>query len=181
MNHQGTKPMETQRLILRRYTVDDAEEMFQNWANDEEVTKYLTWPPHGDVSVTRAYLTESVEAYASPDTYHWALVLKETGELIGDICAKTIEKIETAQFGWCIGRKWWGNGYVPEAAKAISDYLFDEVDFRRLEAIHDIDNPKSGRVMEKIGLKKEGVLRKRGRSNRGVIDEVWYGKVKEDR
>ena len=180
MNHLGTKYIETERLILRRFTIEDAEEMYRNWASDPEVTEYLTWPPHADVEVTKAVLTDWIQKYEDPLSYKWGIVVKESGELIGDISAKSIDKVNTANLGWCIGKKWWGKGYMPEAAEAVKAFLFDEVGFERLEAIHDADNPKSGRVMQKIGMVKEGVHRKRGRNNRGIIDEVWYAILREE-
>lgn len=181
MNHAGTRTLETKRLVLRRYRPDDAPAMFRNWASDPQVTKYLTWPPHASEAVTR-WLIENlwVPAYDKPDTYHWGLVLKENGELIGDIAAvRVAEPIQEAELGWCMGKRWWGNGYMPEAARAVVQYLF-EVGFNRVMAAHDVNNPKSGRVMQKIGMTREGVLRQAGRNNQGIVDMAVYAILKSD-
>ena len=69
MNHFGTKRIETERLALRRFAIGDAEAMYCNWASDSEVTKYLTWPAHDNVDVTRAVLKEWTAAYAHQDYY----------------------------------------------------------------------------------------------------------------
>lgn len=181
MNHIGTRPLETERLILRRYTAQDAPAIYRNWASDDEVTKYLTWPTHSDVGVTEWVLTDWVKRYDQPDTYHWGLELKATGELIGDIAVVDMdENVLEAELGWCMGRKWWGNGYMPEAALAVLKYLFAEVGFNRIRSSHDVNNPKSGRVMQKIGMTFEGIHRQAGRNNQGIVDMAVYAILKQD-
>lgn len=182
MDHIGTKALQTPRLLLRRYTPGDAQSMYDNWACDPEVTRYLTWPVHASVEVTRGLIENDwVPAYDKPDTYHWGLELKQAGTLIGDIAVVRInENIAEAELGWCMGKAWWGNGYMPEAARAVLGYLFDEVGFNRVMAVHDVNNPKSGRVMQKIGMTFEGVHRQAGRNNRGIVDHAEYAILKSD-
>ena len=181
MNHIGTQKLETERLILRRYTAEDARQMFDHWAGDDEVTRYLTWPTHANVGVTEWVVDDWVKRYEQPDCYHWGLELKATGELIGDIAVvRIIEPVLEAELGWCMGRAWWGNGYMPEAARAVLKVLFDEVGFNRVCAAHDVENPKSGRVMQKIGMTLEGVHRQAGRNNRGIVDHAVYAILKRD-
>lgn len=181
LNHQGTKELSTERLILRRYTVEDAESMYNNWASDDEVTKYLTWPTHTSVEVTKTVLAAWIKQYKKHDYYHWGIVLKETDELIGDIAVVRInEKTKTAMLGYCMGSKWWGRGIMPEAGKTVVKYLFEEIGCNRIEAAYDKNNPKSGRVMQKIGMQYEGTLRAAGYCNQGVIDEVFYSILKDE-
>ena len=73
MNKIGTKTIETPRLLLRRFTIDDAEDMYHNWASDPEVTRYLTWPTHADVETTRALLEDWVAKYADGAWFNWAI------------------------------------------------------------------------------------------------------------
>ena len=80
MQHLGTKRLETQRLILRPFTMDDAPAMFANWASESEVTKYLTWPTHTGVDVSEKVLVDWVGHYGEPDYYQWAIVPKDVGE-----------------------------------------------------------------------------------------------------
>ena len=88
MNHCGTKRIETERLVLRRFAIGDAEAMYRNWASDPEVTKYLTWPAHTGVEMSKAVLKEWTTAYANHSYYQWAIVLKENGACpIGSISA----------------------------------------------------------------------------------------------
>ncbi len=181
MNHTGTHTIQTERLILRRYTLEDAPMMFKNWASNPEVTKYLTWPAHSSVDVTCMIIQSWLESYDKPDTYHWGLQMKQTGELFGDISVVRIaEPILEAEVGWCMGRAWWGNGYMPEAARAVIAYLFNEVGFNRVCARHDTENPKSGRVMQKVGMSFEGVYRQGGLNNRGIVDEAHYAILRAD-
>lgn len=181
MQDLGTKVLETTRLILRPFTVDDAPAMFANWASDGEVTKYLTWPTHTDPAVTRAILEDWVGRYADPTWYNWAIVWKETGEPIGNI--SVVERqAETACFhiGYCLGRAFWHKGIMTEAFSEVIRFLFEEVGCLRVEARHDSQNPRSGAVMARCGMAREGLLRRSDRNNRGICDTVWYGILKED-
>ncbi len=155
--------------------------MYRNWASDDEVTKFLTWPTHSDVEVTRTLLSKWIAGYSRADFYNWAIELKEIGEVIGNISVVQVkEKIACAELGYCMGAKWWGSGIMPEAGKEVIRYLFEEVGFNRIAAVHDKNNPKSGRVMQKIGMTYEGTLRKAGFCNQGVIDEVWYSILRDE-
>ena len=180
MNHKGTQTIVTPRLILRRYRPEDAPAMFRNWASDPEVTKYLTWPTHDAESVTEWVIGDWVKRYDQPAVYHWGLELKDCGELIGDIAVVHMaEPVLEAELGWCMGRAWWGKGYMPEAARAVSAYLFD-AGFNRIMAGHDVENQKSGRVMQKIGMRLEGIHRQAGRNNQGIVDMAIYAMLRSD-
>ncbi|MBP0967098.1 MAG: GNAT family N-acetyltransferase [Oscillospiraceae bacterium] len=176
MNHKGTVTLETERLILRRFAVSDAADMYRNWASSAEVARFLTWEPHPSVVATAALLAEWVKEYEKPETYNWVLVLKASDMPVGNISVVE-QRAETAcaSLGWCLGTAWWGQGYMPEAGNAVLRFLFESVGFNRVCANHDADNLKSGRVMQKIGMKKEGVLRQHGYAKGRVFDDVRYG------
>ena len=181
MESIGTIRIETERLILRRFTLEDAPAMYERWASDPEVTKYLTWQPHESVETSRDYLADLTSKYDRGDFFDWAIELKGVG-VIGSIGVVNIcKETEQAEIGYCISRAHWGKGIVPEALKAVIDFLFDEAHFRRVFAKHDVDNPRSGRAMEKAGMKYEGTLRQAGRNNRGIIDVVIRARLAEDR
>ncbi len=181
MDHKGTVSLETDRLLLRRFVLEDAGAMYGNWASDAAVTKFLTWPAHASVDVTKKVLASWIAAYERADFYNWAMELKQTGELIGNIAVgKFREDIASAELGYCMGTKWWGQGLMPEAGRAVVRYLFDEVGFNRIAAVHAVGNPKSGRVMQKLGMRYEGTLRQAGVCNQGVIDEVWYSILRDE-
>ncbi|MBE5966080.1 MAG: GNAT family N-acetyltransferase [Lachnospiraceae bacterium] len=181
MQHSGTKTIETERLILRQFRLEDAEDMYKNWASDDAVTRYLTWPTHGSVETSREVLRIWTEGYASPDYYQWCIEYKESGEAIGSISIVNInEKIDSVEVGYCISRKYWHQGITTEAFHALISYLFYEVRVNRIEARHDRKNPWSGKVMEKCGLKKEGVKRMGDRNNTGICDTIYYGIIKDE-
>ncbi len=182
MNKPGTQTIETKRLILRQFRVEDAQEMFDNWASDPEVTKFLTWPAHTSAEVTRMLLTDWVSRYEDGRYFNWALELKESGQVIGNISVVRLrEEIEEAEMGYCMGKAFWGQGLMPEALKAVLDYLFDVAGLNRVAACHDANNPKSGRVMEKAGMKLEGTWRAGGKNNQGVCDAVYHSMIRSDR
>ena len=183
LNHKGTVTIETERLILRPFTMEDVEPMFHRWANDELVCRYMTWPPHESMEVTRALLTRWTGSYDAKDYYNWAIVLKGSDpKPIGNISTACVnEKILGATMGYCMGRAHWGKGIMTEALKAVVDFFFDQVGCNRIDADHDIENPASGRVMAKAGMRFEGTARQGGRTNRGIVDICHWAILKEDR
>ena len=182
MNKAGTQRIETDRLILRRFRLEDAEDMYANWASDPEVTRFLTWPTHSSVDVTKAILSDWIPRYEDGGYFNWAMEYKNTGKVIGNISVvKLIESIDAAEMGYCMSRVYWGQGLMPEALRAVMDYLFDVVGLNRVAACHDANNPKSGRVMEKAGMKLEGILRAAGKNNLGICDDVWHAMLRSDR
>lgn len=181
MKGLGTCRLETKRLILRRFTMEDAADMYNNWASDAEVTKYLTWPPHSSLEVTKMLLSDWILKYENDNYFNWAIEYKETGRVIGNISVvKLNEAISAADMGYCMSRSLWGKGIMPEALTVVIDYLLNEVGLNRVAACHAVENPKSGRVMDKSGMKLDGVLRQAGRNNQGICDEVWYSIIKSD-
>ncbi len=183
MKHCGTKLLETNRLILRKFIIDDADSMYKNWASDDEVTKYLTWPTHSSPEVSRTVAAEWVNSYDDDRFYQWAIVLKENGDApIGSISVVEMkESVSKVHIGYCIGRNWWNKGITSEALKAVMDFLFDVVDVNRIEARHDSNNPNSGKVMKKCGMKYEGTLRSSDKNNQGICDACYYALLKSER
>lgn len=182
MKHCGTQRLETDRLILRKFVIEDAEAMYKNWASDEEVTKYLTWSAHLNVDISRSVIMDWVDSY-SDENYLWAIVPKDNGdEPIGSISVVDMkEEVSMVHIGYCLGKAWWHKGFMSEALKAVMDFLFDVVDVQRIESRHDPRNPNSGRVMKKCGMKYEGTLRCSDRNNQGICDACYYGLLKSER
>ena len=171
MQHKGTARIDTSRLVLRQLGADDAQAMFDNWASDPEVTRFLTWEPHESLDVSRAILGEWMRGYARPDFYQWAIALRDLGRPVGSISVVDVnERVSSFEIGYCIGRRWWRQGIMSEALGAVIDYLFAEVGALRICADHDLRNPNSGRVMRHCGMTYEGTLRQACRSNAGIGD-----------
>ena len=176
MNHLGTQTIETERLILRRFKISDAQNMFDNYASKENVTKYLTWSAHKSVEETKRYILDFVlPEYDKNDTYRWAIVWKENNEVIGCIdVTRSKEGVRRAELGWVIGDTYWGKGIMPEAAEKVLSYLF-AVGYERIQAVHHFENTKSGRVMQKIGMQYEGLLKKYSANNeKALVDCCIY-------
>ena len=181
MNHKGTKQLETGRLILRPFRMADADAMYRNWASDPGVTRYLTWNAHTSAEDSKQVLASWTESYSNPAYYQWAIVLKALGEPVGSISAVRInERTEDATIGYCIGRKWWGQGITAEALGAVITFFFEEVGTRCINACHDPRNPNSGKVMRKCGMKTEGTRRQAGFNNQGICDEVWHSILRHE-
>lgn len=143
--------LETERLLLRPFELDDAEEMYERWSSDPEVCKYLSWQPHTDVSVTQYVIWRWLEEYKKPDTYRFGIVYKEDGALIGSIDVVTYWDGEPV-IGYCMSRPYWGRGLMTEACKELLDLLRRE-GFKRahIEAVKE--NIGSNRVIEKCGFR----------------------------
>lgn len=182
MKHQGTKILESDRLILRRFVTDDAQAMYENWASDSEVTKFLMWPTHENVEDSKKILSEWTSKYCESDFYLWAITIKENGDFpIGSISVvDKNDRIKAAHIGYCIGRQWWNQGITSEAFDLIISYLFNEVQVNRIEARHDPRNPASGKVMKKCGLKYEGMQREADWNNQGICDSSIYAILAKD-
>ena len=181
VNHLGTKHLETQRLILRQFVTDDANAMFHNWANDPEVSKFLTWPPHKDASESKCILEKWITAYDKDDCYNWAIVLKSLSEPIGSISVvRQRDDIRMVHIGYCIGKRWWRQGLTSEALSRLIQFFFDDVGVNRVEARHDLNNPNNGLVMKKAGMRYEGTKRKGDINNQGVCDSAEYAILADD-
>ena len=127
---------------------------------DPEVARYLIWVPHTDIAFTGRLLAAWEAESGLDDVYHWAITLRADGEVVGDISVVSLDKrTESAQLGWCLSRRLWGRGLMTEAVGRVVDYLFSEVGLYRIAARHVVQNAASGRVMEKCGMRAEGVLR----------------------
>ena len=179
MNHLGTIELATERLTLRRFELEDAENMFYNWASDPDVTKYLTWPPHASVEVTESIVKNWVEQYKMKDFYQWAIELNDLEQPIGSISAvKVDDATESVEIGYCIGKRFWNKGYTTEALTEIIRFFIGQIGAGRASARHDTNNPDSGKVMAAAGMEYEGTLRKSDRNNQGICDAAYYAKIR---
>ena len=178
----NTKTLETERLILRKFNENDYVGMYENWASDENVTKYVSFNPHKDCNETKDFFKEWINDYNN-GSYNWVVELKENHEIIGNISVIEIsKKHNNCELGYVFGSRFWGNGYATESLRTVLEFLLKECDFHLVEAKHHASNPASGKVMEKAGMKKDGVLRERRKNKiiNGYDDLVVYSIVKED-
>ena len=170
ITHRGTKTIRTERLMLRRFTLDDAQAMFHNWAKDPEVTKYLTWDAHPNIDYTNWWLARSTVKYEKIDFYYWAIELD--GKVIGCIGGNAVGE-SGFDIGYCIGREWWNRGIMTEAVRAVIGFAFIELSADYVELSYILENRASGRVAEKCGMK---LIReeKGGFTKHGIAYDLGY-------
>ena len=180
LHHQGTRTLHTRRLTLRRFVEEDARQMFDGWACDERVTRFLTWTPHDSPQLTAALLKDWCAAYENPSTYNWAI--EWDGRLIGNISVvQTSDRSEWAELGYCLGHAYWNQGLMTEAVRAVLGYLFEEVGCHRIGLSHAVRNPASGRVARKCGMTYEGTRRALFRAASGeFLDIAEYGMLRAE-
>lgn len=180
INHTGTVPLETDRLVLRRTVKSDIDEFFFIQLNPN-IRRYLGTNRLGDdLEKNRKYFDE--EKYNELNYYRWTIVRKEDNKILGCIYLNIHdEKARTAGIDYWIREDAWGNGYTTEASRKILNFAFDTLNINRIESCGGKDNPGTYKVMEKIGLKyegerKEGIFYYYG----GLENLVLYGITKEE-
>lgn len=150
--------IETQRLFLRPPKVEDASAMFHGWAQDVDVTRYLTWRPHKNLEESKTILAGAISTWKTETRFPYMITLKRSGEVIGMIDPR-VEGPKVG-VGYVLGRAYWGKGYMPEATLAVIDWSFLQPTIYRVYATTDVENTASQRVLEKVGMTCEGILRK---------------------
>lgn len=165
----GFSTLQIERLILRPVQPDDAEAMF-DYLRDEETVRFITVPP---VKTVTEVLENSIQSYFMLDPIgKWAIVYDQ--KMVGTIDLRLNEAHRQAEIGYVLNKRYWGQGIMPEAAQAILVVGFDQLQLVRIFSEHDTRNPKSGRVMTKIGMQQEGVALKSQIIKGEIVDMVHY-------
>lgn len=145
--------LKTPRLWLRRITMNDAERYFARLARSEAVTRYMTFAPHTDLSQSIASVEKSLARYETRQAYRWVLDLPGEG-LIGVVDLLGFDKERgSCCFAYMLGQAYWGKGYGTEALRGVFRFAFEKLEMERIEADHMADNPASGAVMRKVGMR----------------------------
>ncbi len=149
----------TERLTLRAMRVSDCYDMYE-YASRTDVTRYLTWSPHGDMEYTKEYLKYIFNHYRLGDFYDWAVVLRAEDKMIGT-CGFTRFHThhDCGEVGYVINPEYHGRGIATEAVQAVVAFGFRELSLHRIEAKFMEGNRASLRVMEKVGMRFEGIRR----------------------
>ena len=143
---------------MRPFREGDEDEVFL-YASDKVNTEFMLWDTHKDIEDSKAFIKFELDSYEKGNCYDYAFVLGETGKIIGSGGSMTVNPPHCAEIGYIIDKAYWGKGLVPEAMGALIDFYTDELNIRRIEAKHFLENEKSGRVMQKLGMQYEGTLR----------------------
>ncbi len=153
--------IETERLLLRKVTLDDAPDLLVN-TSDPEIARYTTWEPYDSIEEARRFLGSVISNYERGEPANWGLELRESGRFIG-MCGFMQDFWEPeyacASLGYAIGREHWGKGLTTEAVRAAIAFGFEHLTLNRIEARCVAENTASERVMQKAGMSYEGTLR----------------------
>ena len=150
--------LKTKRLRLRKIKLADAAAIFRRYAQDREVTKYVSWHAHKDIEETRDFVRSCLRAWDAGSAFHWVIERLEDNQVIGMVSARAGG--EKWELGYVLARIHWERGYMTEAVKGIVAWAMRQKDIYRIWAVCDVDNRASARVMEKAGMRREGVLRR---------------------
>ena len=151
--------LETERLILRKMTLDDAKNMFE-YAADPEVTKYTLWDNHKSIEDSLGFLKMVIQKYENKEVSEWGVVYKENNKFIGTCGYGWWRPVHNrAEIGYAISRKYWGKGLTTEAVKEVIKFGFEKMQLNRIEGTCFVGNIASQRVLEKVGMTFEGIIR----------------------
>lgn len=150
--------LETPRLRLRPPSLDDAGPIFSEYAGDPVATRYLRWRPHASVGTTEAFLRERIAARTDGTSHMWLVTSRAGGQVLGMVGLHP--SVHGPELGYVMGTRHWGQGYATEAAGAVVDRVLSLPSLFRVWAVCDVGNLASARVLEKVGMEREGVLRR---------------------
>ncbi len=178
MKSIGTQNINTERLQLRRFRETDVQAVYENYGSDPKVNEYISFAPCATLDGAQGFVSMHIEQYEkNPSFYGWAITLGDV--VIGSIGLFNVdEDSDQCELGYSLGSKWWGQGYGSEAAQAVIKYGFDQIEAHRIYASHHIDNVASAKVLTKIGMKPEGILRDGQKNTDGTYSDLkLYGKL----
>jgi len=150
--------IETERSFLRRPRPEDANAMFTSWAQDLDVTCYLTWRPHQNIEESHMIIRRCLKLWEENERFPYIIVAKDNGNAVGMIDPR-IEGHKVG-IGYVLARAQWGRGYMTECTRVIIDWAFQQKGIHRVYATTDVDNIGSQHVLEKAGMIREGLLRR---------------------
>lgn len=146
-------------LTMRLPVTSDAERIFQLYATDSDVTKYLAWKPHNNLSETNEFVQSRIQEWKEESRFTWCIE-SDSSQLLGLISCKP-QSDSSFSVSYVIGRKFWRQGFGTKAANELVKYLLNQPNIYRVEAYCDIDNVGSSKVLEKLGMQFEGVAKRK--------------------
>lgn len=173
--HHQNKTITTKRLVLRLFQKSDAAAVTKlcNNYNIYKNTLYLPYPY--SIEDALVWMEQHHDNFNANRSYEFAVTDKESGELFGAIALSNNQKFKHGEIAYWIGEEYWGSGYATEAAEAIVQFAFDEKQYHKVFARYFDSNPASGRVLQKIGMRREGVFIDHVKKEDRYVDLVYYG------
>jgi len=148
-----TPILETERMILRPITVEDAEHIFKSWTSDPEVARYMIWDVHESIEETINWIESEEATLYSDKHYEWGLVDKENNQIFGTIGLKYRDEDDSYGLGYNIMKIYWGKGLTTEAGHTVLQFAKEELGIKKFFCRHAVENIGSMKVMTKLGFK----------------------------
>lgn len=181
LTHSGTKTIETERLILRRFEYSDNEAMRKYWISDEKIQSLYSEPVYSTEEEVKGLLDKYIGSYEKEDYYRWAVIDKETKECIGQIAYFLVDsKNHFAEIEYCIGSAFQCKGLATEAAKAVIAYGFEKMNLHKVQICTKTINAASKRVIEKCGFTYEGTLRDYFYMNGTYVGRLYFSILRSE-
>lgn len=149
--------LRTSRLQLRKPVPEDAAFLFEAYGQDPEVARYVPWRPHRSLSESAAVIERFLSGWETGSGFHWLLFPRAGAGLAGAVGIR--REMHRVELGYVLARPFWGQGLMAEAAAAVVEWTFSDPSISRVDAICDVENERSVRVLEKLGFCREGILR----------------------
>lgn len=181
MNHKGTKTIETKRFLLRKFSIKDARDMYDNWAGNKQDTCFANWKYHESKTQTEKLIKKWADKNDKSKQYVWCVEDKATGAAVGEILVEQIYKdIQTGEMTFCFGQRYVAEAEASEALSIIVKFLFQEVQMKRLQIVIDVEAMFERQVLLASGFKLEGTHRRALKNARGVVDCHTFGIFRGD-
>ena len=172
--------LKTNRLKLRAMRMSDARDIYE-YSCDPQVARHVLWEAHQNIHQTRAYIRYVLRQYRAGTPSSFCIELTDTGKVIGTIGFMWVSnENRSAEVGYSLSRSYWNQGIMTEALREILRFGFETLNLNRIEAQYECDNPASGKVMEHVGMLREGTIRQRLYNKSRFVDVELYAILRDE-
>ena len=175
MKYVELEILETERLILRKLSMEDLYDYYERIGSDGEVSKYMLWEPHQDIGETLATFEKALASYEEGNYYRWVAEEKNGDGIIGTMSLLRFDEEENScSFAYMFAKDWWGKGYATEAMKAVLNFAMEKMGITRIVADHFAGNEASGAVMRKLGMVHTGTIKEKYEKHGWKVNAECY-------
>lgn len=172
--------IETERLLLRKMNIDDVEDLFE-YASDPKVAENVLWDQHQSIEDSKRYLSYMMKKYKKCDVSEWGIIHKQDNKFIGTCGFGWWNNFHCrAEIGYALSKKYWNRGLMTEAVREVVAFGFEKMKLNRVEARCMLENIASEKVMQKVGMKFEGIMRKQAFARGAFHDLKMYAILKKE-
>lgn len=172
--------LETEEILLREFNINDVKDMYE-FKSDAKVTQYLPFEPYNCIQDAMNQIENFIDEYKKGNCYTWAIIWKQTNKVVGQI---DLDKVDTknnkVEIGYMLNKSFWNKGIMTSAIPKVLKFAFEYLNINKVEAQCEVENSASARVLEKAGMKLEGVLRQDRYRKGRYVDRKYYGSLRED-